>query len=158
MSRIVSLALLIAGCLAGLAIAHRQEVPTASDTSTPAILTGGCESFPGAPGATYTLFGLGQYSAGCEPGLPQSGIPMPSAGILQNLHVVGGLAAKAGKGGVATIWVNKKSTALTCTVDSSGTCVDTSDVVSVNAGDTVAATYAPGSGISTSVSVALEKQ
>ena len=115
---------------------------------------------PSIPGMPYPVFQLGQFFGdNCLlNGTPQSGVPMPSAGTLQNLRVTGGDKSQGGEGGVLTIYVNRKSTAITCTIGSSGSCSDTLDAVSVNAGDVVGATWTPGADGSMDMVVALEKQ
>jgi hypothetical protein len=159
MNRKYLVGVLLLGGLAGLAIGRRQEVAPTTGTSTPAILFGGCQTLTSSSEANYVAFGLGQIGyPNCEAGKPVTGIPMPSAGILQNLRVAGGQFAKSGAGGVVIIWVNQTSTTITCTVDESGTCSDTIHTVNVSAGDTVAATFTPGLDRSAGVSIALEKQ
>jgi hypothetical protein len=130
--------------------------------TTPSILVGGCGALDGGiRRVPYVVFGLGQYddsNCGDRRGKPVTGIPMPSAGTLQNLHVTIESGVFVGGGGVLTIYVNGESTDLSCTGDASGKCSDTTHTISVNAGDEVGATYTPGPGLNLGITVSLEKQ
>jgi hypothetical protein len=165
MNRKYSVGVLILGCVSALAIGRGQDSarPQTKQSSTPTILSGGC-----APGKAYNrgavpVFGLGQYATTtciAYHGVinPTSGVPMPSAGVLQNLRAVGGTTERTGQEGVLTIYVNGVSSSLTCTIDASGVCSDTTNTVSVNAGDSVAAVYVPGPDLSLTMSASVEKQ
>ena len=159
MNRKYWIGVLLLGCLAVLAIGRGQESPRsqALPTATPAILVGGCANAAGIAGQSSILFGMGQWYLGCVNGRPAGGTPMPSGGVLQNMRVAGAWAPKANVGGVAAVWVNGVSTALTCTVEESGTCSDSVHTVRVNAGDAVAATFTPAFNQTFSAVVSLEK-
>jgi len=151
---------------------------------SPAILSGFCWASPNpALNPTQGLFlGLGGIPMSTEcfqggnpadtTGLNGMGIPMPSAGVLQNLTLVGlGNANVPWQGSIQVqVWVNFIATSLVCTAEvtiASGktSCSDFVDTVNVNAQDTVSVamtgTAAPGSpsGVyMSSMSVSLEKQ
>jgi len=140
------------GC-GGDATVHAQQ------TTTAAILTGYCDaSNTGTTPATAFLTGLGGgMSCSSINGTNNTGVPMPSAGTLQNLH------AAMLRGGTVTVFVNGTSSAMTCTVPTSGAlpgaCSDTTHGVQVAAGDLVAvqATLSTSEQIQ-GVQVSLEKQ
>jgi hypothetical protein len=148
---------------------------------TPAILTGSCiqGGFPVSGGPVYGLFGgLGGQSGtqcfgGGNPadttGLAE-GVPMPSAGVLKNLTLVGYEALVSWPVSVQVqVWVNSIATNLTCTINfttiaQKTSCADLVDMVSVNAQDTVsvamtglAAAGNPGVDLDSMI-VSLEKQ
>ena len=147
------------GGATGAVSAKWQLERTPAHTSTgPATLVGLCGD-ASAGGTPVVLFSLGQTSSTtCSnfPGPPPHGVPMPSAGTLQNLHVTGGYDNAPGSGSVVTVYVNGSATDMTCTVGTSGKCADTTHKVSVHAGDEVAGTIALTSGAE--VLVSLEKK
>ena len=116
-----------------------SDLPAGS--STPAILSGTC-SGTATSGASLGVFGLGEISAlTCTvttTAATHRGMLMPSAGTLKNLRVLVGTTGVNPNSGAFTVVVNNTSTALTCTVGSSGTtCNDTTHTAAVNAGDEV---------------------
>jgi hypothetical protein len=149
--------LLLIACLAwvgcGEATVHAQQ------TTVPAILTGYCDgSGPTSTPVTTFLIGLGGGVA-CETltGTNNTGVPMPSAGTLPNLHLV------SLRGASVTVFVNGNSSAMTCTVPSTGSlpgaCSDTTHTVQGAAGDLVAVQASSAtSTIIQGVQVSLEKQ
>lgn len=165
MNRNYLIGVLILGCVAGLAIGRGQEFPQQQSTETagaPAILVGACWDPSGKGGTAYILgpFGLGISGGTCGVSLesyPTSGVPMPSGGLLQNLHVAGANAPNATVGGVATVWVNGVSTELSCTVSESGQCSDITHKVVVNRGDAVATTFTVPFDGNVNVVAAMEK-
>lgn len=130
----------------------------AQQTITPAILSGYCDA-GGPPTSPDTfLVGLGG-GAGCQSliGTNNTGVPMPSAGTLQNLHL------SSLRGVTVTVMVNGNSTAMTCTVSSTGslpgTCSDSTHTIQVAAGDLVAVQASSASSTQIQgVQVSLEKQ
>jgi hypothetical protein len=150
---------------------------------TPAILSGWCSSseFPTSGQPTYGLFsGLGgqfqnnipQCFSGGNPadttGMAE-GLPMPSAGVLKNLTLVGYESQTSSPASVQVqVWVNSIATNLTCTVNFTTialktSCSDLVDTVSVHAEDTVSVAMTgvapPGyTGSTISMNVSLEKQ
>jgi hypothetical protein len=99
-------------------------------------------------------------------GYLNTGLPIPSAGTLQNLTLVAyqGLTTPPFQVTVTT-WVNSAPTPLSCTITVATihqaiTCSDPVNSVAVNAGDTVSVmmtTAAPNAG-AMSMNVSLEKQ
>ena len=155
MNRFFLAGFLVLGCIAGLALDRGQSGEEAATSPTPTILVGGCSDAPNSINTPYVVFGLGnpEYGSptggdyGCNVvGPPLHGVPMPSAGTLQNLRVTGGAIKGATPGSSATVYVNGTATALTCTVSTSGTCADAIHKVTVKAGNEVAATYSSGDG------------
>jgi hypothetical protein len=136
--------ILLLGCVAALAIVRAAGVEPTGVHRDPEILFGGCGSTQGnSPGVPYVIFPLGQMennSCSGVTGPPPHGVPMPSTGTLQNLRVTGGYSAGAGLGTTVTIYVNSYPTALTCTINSTGKCSDTTHKVNVQPGAEVAAT------------------
>jgi hypothetical protein len=146
---------------------------------TPTILTGSCYG-GGVPasGGLGLFGGLGSGGpTGCfVPGNPADttglaeGVPMPSAGVLKNLTLVGYEGAISWPVSVQVqVWVNSIATNLTCTasfttVSQKTACSDLVDTVSVNAQDTVSVAMtglaaAPDPGVQmNSMIVSLEKQ
>jgi hypothetical protein len=150
---------------------------------TPAILSAWCSpsEFPISGGPVYGLFaGLGGQFQGNSPqcfsgGNPADatgmaeGLPMPSAGVLKNLTLVGYESQPSWPASVQIqVWVNYVATNLACTVNfttaaQKTSCSDLVDTVSVNAQDTVSVAMTglanPGySGSAVSMIVSLEKQ
>jgi hypothetical protein len=129
----------------------------AQGNSTPAILSGTCDT-SNLP--TAYMIGLGAAD-GCISltGSSNTGLPMPSAGTLQNLRVL-----TASEGAVVTVYINGSASALTCTIPGNGftpgsKCSDTTHTVSVSAGDLVAVQAATTSASSIGFTqVSLEKQ
>jgi hypothetical protein len=152
---LISIAVMACSVLVGCgdSTVHAQQAATA------AILTGYCDASDlGTAPATAFLTGLGGGTT-CENlnGTNNTGVPMPSAGTLQNLH------ALSLRGATVTVIVNGTSSTMSCTVPATGTlpgsCSDTTHSVQVAAGDLVAveATQATSAQIQ-GVQVSLEKQ
>jgi len=128
--------------------------------------------FPGLGGQPGSPECFNGQNPADNTGLTGVGIPMPSAGVLQNLTLVGyGNSNVPWQGSIQVqVWVNFVATNLVCTaevttVGGKTSCSDLVDTVSVNAQDTVSVamtgTAAPGSpsGVyMSSMSVSLEKQ
>jgi hypothetical protein len=172
---------------AGPAGAQGPPGPTGAQgppgAGTPAILSGWCSSseFPTSGEPVYGLFaGLGGEFQGNSPqcfsggsasdttGMAE-GLPMPSAGILKNLTLVGYESQTPSSASVMIqVWVNSVTTNLTCTVNfttvaQKTSCSDLVDTVSVNAQDTVSVAMTglapPGyTGSAVSLVVSFEKQ
>ena len=156
---------------------------------TPAILSGWCSNgtFPDplSPPVSGLFVGLGgtggpNGASGCfnlnDPadttGI-DAGVPMPSAGVLENLTVVGyydnGTRPFCPASVQVRVWVNSLSANLACTVNFTAvrqktSCSDLVDIVSVNAQDTVSVAMTGtddscpnGPGSLTSMTVSLEK-
>jgi hypothetical protein len=129
----------------------------AQGSSTPAILSGTCDT-SNLP--TAYMIGLGGAD-GCVSltGSGNTGLPIPSAGTLQNLRVL-----TASEGAVVTVYINGTASALTCAVPGNGfapgsNCSDTTHTVSVAAGDLVAVQAATTTASSIGFTqVSLEKQ
>jgi len=141
----------MAGCGSMTSTVHAQQ-----DT-TPAILSGFCNS---SNLTTAYMMGLGAGD-GCTSltGSSNTGLPVPSAGTLQNLRVL-----TATQGAIVTVYVNGNPSPLTCTVAGTGPapgskCSDTSHTVSVSAGDLVTVQAVTTSAASIEFTqVSLEKQ
>ena len=144
MEKKFKIGILLLGCVAGLAIVHAAGLEPANTHRDPELFFGGCSSTQGnSPGVPYVVFPLGQMeNTSCSgvTGPPPHGVPTPSTGTLQNLRVTGGYSSGAGLGTTVTVYVNSYPTALTCTINSTGKCSDTTHRVNVQAGAEVAAT------------------
>jgi hypothetical protein len=123
----------------------------------PAILTGYCNYAPVGADALGIFFILGKIGTdgnqNCFDGVSPAntdaayvpGVPMPSAGGLQNLTLMAYLLPTASPASFqvgAQVWVNAVATSLTCTltlvaVNQKATRSDPIDTVAVNAGDSV---------------------
>jgi hypothetical protein len=148
MNRTLLAGVLVLGCIAGLALGRGQSTQEAITQPSPAILVGGCNGVQ-SPNEPYIVFGLGQEEFTCDEitQLPfTTGVPMGSAGTLQNLRLANGRERDLTPGSVATVYLNGTATALACTVSASSTCVDSMHKVTVKAGDLVAATYSAPDG------------
>jgi hypothetical protein len=145
-----------------------------------AILSGTCggEGEEGQSGATQGVIGLAGLNTWCftgttqpaDPDAPGAALPMPSAGALNNLALVGyfsnyGAPSPAIQYAIS-VAVNGTATDLTCTVampaGASGgpfTCSDQADTVAVNAGDLVSLIIAPSNSTipALTLTVSLEK-
>jgi hypothetical protein len=131
----------------------------AQQATTPTILSGYCEaSALGSVPATALMTGLGAGSdCSSLTGTTNTGLPITSAGIIQNLRVLSRFSI------TVTVRVNGNNTPITCNVSASGStaaaCSDTSHTAQVAAGDliSVAATSTTSSQIQ-GVQVSFEKQ
>jgi hypothetical protein len=108
------------------------------------------------------MTGLGSTNGFCgsATGSDNTGLPMPSAGVLANLRVL-----SPNTGAVVTVLINGKSSPLTCTIPGSGafapgsTCSDGAHTANVAAGDLVAVKItATAQSTVQATEVALEKQ
>jgi hypothetical protein len=141
------------GCGGGL-----DTTVHAAAATTPAILSGYC---PASNTSTAFMVNMGA-SDDCNSltGTSNTGLPIPSAGTLQNMRVLSGST-----GAVVTVLVNGQPTAITCTVPGAGTftpgssCQDGTHTQPVSAGDlvTIQATTSVSS-IVQGTQVSLEKQ
>lgn len=124
---------------------------------TAAILSASCAAFAPTSSGTTSLFpGLGGQTGGgpgfCFGGSGSAGeasqdfgVPIPSAGILKNLTLVGHSSYPADSPFQiqAQVWVNLSATALTCSITINSTvlqpiiCSDQLHTMNVNAGDAV---------------------
>src|SRR5215471_10153219 len=137
----------------------RGNTPETLIYPTPTIFTGMCIDASRQVGMPFAVWPFGAEDPGCASvTLPVQGVPMPSAGILQNLHVTGGGFAGPGEGSTVTIYVNGSATPLTCTVDVSGKCADKTHRVSVSAADEVSATFVSATNQGTEMIMAFEKR
>lgn len=127
-------------------------------SATPAILSGYCNN-SNLPTAYMTNMG-GSDICNSLTGTPQTGVPIPSAGTLQNLRVM-----SASTGSVWTVLVNGTATEITCTIPGTGSavpgsvCSDTQHSRALNGGDlvTIQATTTLANSVVWS-QVSLEKQ
>jgi hypothetical protein len=161
-----------------------MSIGAADTPGTPAILTGYCIGngnvppvqglFVGLGTNSSTAGGFGNGSSRCFngsmaadiTGLLNTGLPIPSAGTLQNLTLVAyqGQTTPPFQVTVQT-WVNSAPTPLACTITVATihqaiTCSDPVNSIAVNAGDTVSVmmtTDAPDAGFLI-MNVSLEKQ
>jgi hypothetical protein len=134
-----------------------QGTVHAQANATPAILSAHCTS---SNSSIAYMAGLGgDESCNSLTGSSNTGLPIPSAGTLQNLRVF------APQGGmVVTVFINGTASATTCTVSGSSfafgnNCSDTTHTTAVSAGDLVSI-QASKSGVSSIefMQVSLEKQ
>lgn len=155
---LISTCISLVGCGSDSSVVHAQS-PTPS--TAPAILTGYCDASTTGATATTFLIGLGGGS-GCSSltGATNTGVPMPSAGTLQNLHVVSWQ-----NNVTVTVYVNGNAAAATCTASGTSapyTCSDTTHTVSVSAGQLVGVQAIPSTSSSSTivqgVQASLEKQ
>lgn len=105
----------------------------------PEILYGFCSGTASAT-STLGLVGFGGSSAlTCTVTFndPNFAPAMPSAGTLKNLRVVSSANGVNASSGVFTVMKNNVATAITCTVGTASSCADTTNSVSVAAGDRI---------------------
>lgn len=153
--------ILVAACFGAIIAAAHVDVTqqrTASAppvvTDTPAIIVGGCDNLASG----MYVVPLGGTNSICPiTGVPLHGVPMPSRGHVRNLRVTGDSGGNALEGTVITVYVNSAPTALSCTVDATGTCQDDVHVVGVRPGNELGATFAAtgATGITMSLEVCL---
>jgi hypothetical protein len=154
--------LLLAGIVLGVTMfctACGDSTVHAAQTSTAAILTGSCDA---SSGNSAFMTGLGSTNSICgsATGSDNTGLPMPSAGLLANLHV-----SSPNTGAVVNVLINGQSSPITCTISGSGAfspgsaCSDTVHTANVSAGDLVAVKVTTSAqGLVQDTEVALEKQ
>jgi hypothetical protein len=131
-------------------IAQSRDLVAATPT-TAAILTGYCDSIPYWGSDKTVLTNLGAATAcSSQNNRVNTGIPMPSAGLLKNLWVTGGI-----KDGVTSVFVNGVASPLHCT----GVCHNARARVKIKAGDLVSVRITGNStALTEAVIVSLEKQ
>lgn len=150
----------------------------------PAILAGYCESNGGVGVPTGLFTGLGTntdyscfngLSASDTTGTQNTGLPLPSGGVLKNLGLVAYAVQAVGPPPTTydfvvtvQVWINSVVTNLACTTtvtvtNQAFTCSDPVDTVNVNAGDVVSVMMTTPAvpknpSISMAMNLALEKQ
>jgi hypothetical protein len=126
----------------------------------------GISTQPNSGTATGVLLELGSEDVtapGCFNGYTPTtvvGLPIPSAGTLQNLTVASNALVGSYPPILVSVYINGVVTNIGCTINSSNTCADNTDSAAVNPGDRVAvelsASSVPAGNLS--VHVSLEKQ
>lgn len=139
--------ILVAACFGAIIAAGHGDIsqPASGGNDVAAVFTGVCVDSTRPANISEVVYPFGTESDGCGPGIPTPihGVPIPSKGILQILRVTGGPEFGPGEGSVITVFVNGAPTSLSCTVDSSEKCADTTHKVRVYGGDEVSATFTP---------------
>lgn len=152
--------ILIAACFGAVIATAHGDVPSRITTTPPIIVAGPTIIVAGCRTTNIGMWvvPLGGAGVNCpNNGVPLHGVPMPYRGRMRNLRLTGDYAENALEGSVITVYVNGSPTALSCTVDTSGTCQDNAHTVGVRPGDELGATFTvntqKGTGMTMSLAV-----